>query len=246
MSSEISVILNCFKRPQALERQFKAIANQTLKPKHIFIWQNKGDFQDFQPLNNDISKQCVTTISNTNFGVWARFAYALNCRTEYVCVFDDDTIPGSKWLENCYNTIQEKNGLLGTIGVIFKDLDYTNYIRHGWANPNEKTEQVDIVGHSWFFKREWLGAYWRECEIPYHFLSGEDVHFSYAIQKYLGLNTYVPPHPIQDKEMWGSYDDTAYSLGVDKVAISCNYHGSHFGQNLKNYKNKGFKYLNNL
>jgi hypothetical protein len=35
-------------------------------------------------------------------------------------------------------------------------------------------------------------------------------------------------------------------LGVDNVAISCNFHGSHFGQNLVHYKNKGFKYINNL
>lgn len=246
MTEDISIVLNCFKRPHSLEDQYNALANQTLKPKNIFIWQNKGDFDNFKPLNEDIANQCVTSISNANFGVWARFAYALNCRTKYVCVFDDDTIPGSRWLENCYNTIQSHEGLLGTIGVIFNDLNYNNYIRHGWANPNEKIEEVDIVGHSWFFKREWLGAYWRDCELPIHYLSGEDVHFSFCLQKYLGLKTYVPPHPKNDTSMWGSQYNSAMSLGVDNVAISCNFHGSHFGQNLVHYKNKGFKYINNL
>jgi hypothetical protein len=246
MSQDISIVLNCFKRPHTLKKQFEALTNQTLKPKNIFIWQNQGDKPPFIPLDLDIANQCTTSISNGNFGVWARFAYALNCRTEYVCVFDDDTIPGNKWLENCYETIKEKNGLLGTIGVIFNDLNYSSYVRHGWANPNEKTEEVDIVGHSWFFKREWLGAYWREGEMPIHYLSGEDVHFSYSIQKYLGLKTYVPPHPKNDKEMWGSQEETAYGFGVDNVAISCNHHASHFGRNLVHYKNKGFKYLNDL
>jgi hypothetical protein len=246
MTEDISVILNCFKRPHSLEAQYNALVNQTLKPKNIFIWQNKGDFDNFKPLNQSVAENCVTSISNANFGVWARFAYALNCRTKYVCVFDDDTIPGSKWLENCYNTIQTHEGLLGTIGVIFNDLEYQSYTRHGWANPNNKIEEVDIVGHSWFFKREWLGAYWRDCDLPLHYLSGEDVHFSYAIQKFLNLKTYVPPHPENDKEMWGSQYDTAMTLGVDNVAISCNYHGSHFGKNLLHYKNKGFKYINNL
>ena len=136
--------------------------------------------------------------------------------------------------------------MLGTIGVIFNDLNYNNYIRHGWANPNEETQEVDIVGHSWFFKREWLGAFWRDCDLPLHYLSGEDVHFSYCLQKYLGLKTYVPPHPKNDTAMWGSQYDSAMQLGVDKVAISCNYHGSHFGHNLVHYKNKGFRYINNL
>lgn len=246
MTEDISIVLNCFKRPHSLETQYNALINQTIKPKNIFIWQNKGDFDNFKPLNENIANECVTSISNANFGVWARFAYALNCRTKYVCVFDDDTIPGSRWLENCYNTIQSHEGLLGTIGVIFNDLNYNNYTRHGWANPNENVEEVDIVGHSWFFKREWLGAYWRDCELPIHYLSGEDVHFSFCLQKYLGLKTYVPSHPKNDTSMWGSQYDSAMSLGVDNVAISCNFHGSHFGQNLVHYKNKGFKYINNL
>jgi hypothetical protein len=246
MTEDISVVLNCYKRPHALNDQYQALLNQSLKPKNIFIWQNKGDFDNFKPLNDQVANNCVTAISNANFGVWARFAYALNCRTKYVCVFDDDTIPGSRWLENCYNTIQTHEGLLGTIGVIFNDLNYSSYVRHGWANPNEKIEQVDIVGHSWFFKREWLGSYWRDCDLPVHYLSGEDVHFSYCLQKFLGLKTYVPPHPINDTSMWGSQHDTAMKLGVDNVAISCNFHGSHFGQNLVHYKNKGFKYINNI
>jgi len=246
MKEDISVIFNCYKRPHALKMQYNALVNQTLQPKNIFIWQNKGDYDNFKPFDNEIAINCATSISNANFGVWARFAYALNCRTKYICVFDDDTIPGPKWLENCYNTIQKNEGLLGTIGVIFNDLNYNNYIRHGWANPNEETQEVDIVGHSWFFKREWLGAFWRDCDLPLHYLSGEDVHFSYCLQKYLGLKTYVPPHPKNDTAMWGSQYDSAMQLGVDKVAISCNYHGSHFGHNLVHYKNKGFRYINNL
>lgn len=246
MSKDISVILNCFKRPHSLKIQYEAIRSQTLKPKNLFIWQNKGDLENFKPLDQEIADSSITSISNFNFGVWSRFAYALNCRTEYVCIFDDDTIPGSRWLENCVDTIEKHNGLLGTIGVIFKDLHYHHYDRFGWANPNEKTEQVDIVGHSWFFKREWLGAFWRECQIPIHYLSAEDIHFSYSIQKYLGLNTYVPPHPKEDKSLWGSDDITAQQLGVDNVAVSCNYHQSHFGRNLQHYKEKGFNYIYNI
>ena len=31
------------------------------------------------------------------------------------------------YINECYNTIQKHEGLLGTIGVIFKDLDYKTY-----------------------------------------------------------------------------------------------------------------------
>jgi len=240
---KVSVILNCFRRPNTLALQIEALNKQTIKPIEILIWQNKGDLQDFEPLNKEIQQNCRTSISNINYGVWSRFAYALNSHGDYICIFDDDTIPGERWLENCINTHDKSRGVLGTVGVIFHDFYYRNYARHGWPNPNNEIRQVDIVGHSWFFDREMLGAFWREAQVPLHALSGEDVHLSYAVQKYLNLNTYVPPHPEEDKSLWGSQPEEATIFGVDEVAISKNYHSSHFGTNLQYYKHKGFNFL---
>jgi hypothetical protein len=47
---------------------------------------------------------------------------ALLANTEYVCIFDDDTIPGKRWFENYLSTIKQYNGLLGTVDVLFKKL----------------------------------------------------------------------------------------------------------------------------
>ena len=88
MTEDISVIFNWFKRPHTSRMQFEALANQTIQPKNIFIWQNKGDLENFKPLDLEVANNCATSISNANFGVWSRFAYALNCRTKYVCIFD--------------------------------------------------------------------------------------------------------------------------------------------------------------
>lgn len=193
--SDITVILNKYKRD--LSPVYEAVCDQSVAPADILIWDN----------------------SQKNFGVWARFAYALNARTKYVCVFDDDTIPGKRWLENCLTTMKTHRGMLGTIGVLCQDENYFNHTRVGWANPNEETTQVDLVGHSWFFEREWLSSFWRELPpTDFSYLCGEDMHFSYTIQKYLGLNTYVPPHPPNDKELWGSLK--GWELGVDEHAIS--------------------------
>ena len=70
------------------------------------------------------------------------------------------------------------------------------------------------------------------------------MHFAYSIQKYLDLNTYVPPHPKDDKSLWGSDPELANKFGVDKDAISVNHHSSIFGESLKHYHSKGFKLLN--
>ena len=105
---KITVILNGYRRPHTLTPQMEALKRQTIKPDMVMFWQNKdSDVRfDYSTLSN-----CVVTTSNANFGVWARFAYALNATTEYVCVFDDDTIPGPKWLENCLETIKTNEGL---------------------------------------------------------------------------------------------------------------------------------------
>jgi Fe-S cluster biosynthesis and repair protein YggX len=47
---------------------------------------------------------------------------------------------------------------------------------------------------------------------------GEDMHFSFMLQKYLGLNTYVPPHPEDNKRLWGSIK--GWEMGTEKNALS--------------------------
>ena len=214
----ITVILNAYKRLEHLETQIKAIKNQSIKVSEIIIWQNGTTERKIQKLDSDIKH----IYSSFNFGVWSRFSAALNSRNEFICVFDDDTIPGKNWIKNCLQTLEKQNGLLGARGVRFASKKkYIVGEEFGWSNPSNEIEQVDIVGHSWFFKREWLSYFWREIPNFNEFsFVGEDIHFSYVLQKYLGLNTYVPPHPNEDKTMWGSNVDLAMKIGTDKFAIS--------------------------
>lgn len=249
MSGEITVILNSYKRPY-MEEQYEAIMAQTVKPKNVWVWSNSPEEGRFRG-NNAVTKTTPSVLCNTNFGVWARFAFALNADTEYVCIFDDDTIPGPRWFENCLETMKTHEGLLGTIGVIY-DSEETigvparRYRRVGWGTPNESVERADIVGHSWFFKREWLSAYWRELPPPGMTTVGEDMHFSYTIQKYLGLNTYVPPHPKSSPEMWGSTKGSLY--GTDSSALSMGPKVDAWSMQMDSYYkyliSKGFRIIN--
>lgn len=240
--NDITVVLNGYKRKENLSIQLDAIKNQSIKPKEILCWYNNPD--DMSLVNFDVVGQCKTAVCNNNFGVWARFAFALMAKTEYVCIFDDDTIPGKLWFENCLNTIKTHDGLLGTIGVNF--FDNHNYMLHsrvGWDNPNENTEIVDIVGHSWFFRREDLSNYWRELPcIDHSNFVGEDMHFSYTLQKFTNKKTYVPPHPKDNIEMWGSNPSIAWKVGTDSNAISTKQDNiDQFSKALKYYIDNGFR-----
>lgn len=237
----VSVILNCYKRPSSLPLQLKALESQTLKPKEILIWINGSD--EYKKFDKSILNSYRTIVSNYNYGVWARFAHAFNTTGDNVCIFDDDTVPGNKWLENCHLCNEKEEALYGTRGIIFKDRFYGMLADVGWHSGNSETTQVDIVGHSWFFPRSFLSAFWRESIVPGSLFRGEDIHMSYSIQKHLGKNTYVPPHPISDLQMWGSNPNIGMYYGCDSNAISNDPKLALFGESLNSYCEKGFKLL---
>jgi len=215
----IDVFLNCYRRTRWLPEQIEAVNNQSVDVSGIYAWRNNSE----QEVPDEIKKQLIFADCNYNLGVWSRFAYALNSKADYICVLDDDTIPGENWIQNCLDTMEKTPGLLGTVGVLFGDKHYSwqKLRRVGWCDPNEETAKVDIVGHSWFFPRELLSVLWRELphvDIPP--IVGEDIHFSHMIQKYTDFATYVPPHPKDDLSMWGSTKGSEYGHSEEGISMT--------------------------
>jgi len=251
--SKVSIVLNCYKRSRWLKEQISALDQQTVKPFEILAWKN---YSENNSISESIKNRLVLSECNTNLGVWARFSYALNCKGDYVCILDDDTIPGNKWIENCLISMNIKTGLYGTVGVNFGD-DYYSWERLqrvGWCNPNNNIENVDIVGHSWFFPRDFLSVFWRELppqNLP--MIIGEDIHFSHMIQKYTDFGVYVPPHPIDKLEYWGSIKGENYGHSPEGITMNTYKYNGHtvnagqlMGAYLKNKVENGFRLKNNM
>ena len=219
---ETTVILNSYRRPYNLEKQIEAIRGQSIPPKEIWLWVN--DHEDNRSF--DHSKLDVDKIfhNNHNWKFYGRFAAALLADTKYIAIFDDDTIPGSKWLENCYNSMAVRPAIMGSAGVVLNSpLHYVDHTRIGWPSQNETFERVDLVGHAWFFQRDWLQYLWREK--PHTWDNGEDIQFSYLAQKYGDINTFCPPHPPGNPELHGSI--LGNELGIDDKATSTDSSVSH-------------------
>jgi hypothetical protein len=202
---KVTCVLNGYRRPERLVEQYHAVVEQSNVNVQVMYWQNTMPEVNYcAPIHG--FPNTTTAVSNRNLGVWARFYYALNAKTDWICVFDDDTIPGPLWLRNCLDTHKTHEGLLGTIGVIIPPNGrYHNVMRYGWDGPNEVATPVDFVGHAWFFHRDLLSVFCRELPPIDHVMTvGEDIHFSHMIQKYTDLGTFVPPHPRNNKDLWGS------------------------------------------
>ena len=219
--ADLTVILNCYRRPYNLKMQVDSIRNQSIKPKQIWLWINyHEDNKDFDPTTLGVDRVFK---NDFNWKFYGRFAAALLADTEYIAIYDDDTIPGPEWHNNCLESMSLQEGIMGGAGYIQTGDRAMQYYRHGWPSKNTSLERVDYVGHAWFFKREWLSHLWREK--PPTWDNGEDMHFSYTAQKYGNIQTYCPPHPEDNLNLHSSL--LGYELGVDSKATSNNQAVSH-------------------
>jgi hypothetical protein len=220
MDTSITVVLNLYKRPHTLIEQLRAIKGQSVPPTNIVIWVTPVEGITMPEIPDDLKAGVETVVASKNYGVWARFTIGLLYNTKYVTVIDDDTIPGPNWFKNCVDTMAVKRGLLGTIGVRFNEgTAYRFNGRIGWDGPRDTIEQVDIACHSWFFEQAWLHHLWSfKPDFNIMLRAGEDIGISYCLQQQ-GINTYIPPHPVYRKDMWGSEPNKAMQYGCEAVSI---------------------------
>ncbi|KZR79908.1 hypothetical protein PMIT1342_01853 [Prochlorococcus marinus str. MIT 1342] len=240
---QVTAVINLYRRFDSVVEIINSLHAQTVPASNIIVWINQGTgITDITRLKNLFPSLSIVYCED-NLGVWARFAYSLNNLTEYTVVFDDDTIPGNKWIENCLREMTLEEALYGTVGLIFRSSShYMDHDRHGWPNPNTTSMYVDIVGHSWFFRTSWLRTYWQHKE---YFIGtdycGEDMHFSYALQL-LGIPTKVPPHPADDMSFWGSTKGAQAGSGDEAISVSGK--GSLMDYPLQQLISSGFRLIN--
>jgi len=238
----ISIILTMYKR-DTLEMQLSAILNQTWKPSEILIWQNESHV--LPKLSNELMSACTSAEiplrhvhSSFNFKFHGRFTLPLVLLSDYVAIFDDDTIPGPMWLENCLNTSVQYDCAVGGNGRTVKDMETMSLTGPAGFEARESVEQVDWIGHCWFFKREWIHHMWAHS--PSTLENGEDIHFSASLSL-AGIPSYCPAQPIADRRLWG--DLVTKFHGDDHASYKKPGHTSLRAEIVKHWVEKGWKLL---
>ena len=135
--------------------------------------------------------------------------------TEYIALYDDDTIPGCKWHENCLSTMKTHEGILGSAGVILNGTRYVQHDRCGWPTQNIETTEVDLVGHAWFFRREWLRYLWQEKPVTWD--NGEDILHGSILGNELGIdNKATSTNSAVSHQQFFSERDKCVQTGLQK------------------------------
>lgn len=200
---KVSVLLCTHKKLYRLKEQLEAVNNQTVTPQEIRVWHG-GPL----PFPKDVDVDLIET--RRPQGVWPRMWHCLDFNTEFVAVLDDDVIPGRRWLENCFDCHDRSGGMICAGGFIYPDGVYDHRKYCGTFLGGDFME-VDHGGNAWFFRRDWVWAFVWEPKCPCIASAGEDMHLSVALQKQLGIRTYLSPYPPGDKSLWGTLGDRSYS-----------------------------------
>jgi len=210
MNKKIAAILQVYKRPQYLKEQYEAVVNQTIKPSEIIIVHNDDGKIEF-----DYPEIDRLFYASPNQKYHLRFAIGLIIDTDYLAFFDDDTIPGKKWFENCLNTIEKHNCICVANGRnVLPNGEQT--CPAGWRVPNEKEVQVFFGGHAWFFRKDVLKYMWMEEPILYN--NCEDVMLSANAMRFGNIPTFVPPCPENNLDLWGGHPIKSNEYGSDENA----------------------------
>lgn len=204
---KVTAIIQCYRRPKYLKEQVRAIENQTMPPDSIWIVHNEGGRRIKVPKG----RQLIYAKPNMKFHL--RFAVGLLAEPGFVAFFDDDTVPGRRWIDNCLDTISKQNSICVTVGVI---VDGMRQVKVGWPCPNELPVRVDFGGHAWFMRTETLRHMWREDILERS--NGEDIMLSANCQRFAAIPTIVPPHPQLNLSLWGSDPFKAQRYGSDNEA----------------------------
>ncbi|SFS83142.1 Glycosyl transferase family 2 [Succinivibrio dextrinosolvens] len=244
---DVTVILTAYKRIDSLRSQIDSLKKQSFLPKEIWLFQDKVNKDYTITLEKSLLDEFDNVfIATDNIGVWGRFDFARKVHTKYVCIFDDDTIPGSRWIENCMENMKKQRGIYGAIGVAVlnsNNYPYSGYCRVGWQRPNSETCMVDFVGHSWFFEKEWLHYMFDEAkDMKKYKYAAEDMSLSYAALLH-GINTYVPAHPFSNYDLWGSKPDLGTILGQNNVSLSGNGNDIRMNNAIKELEVKGWNFV---
>ncbi|KAF6167842.1 hypothetical protein GIB67_027620 [Kingdonia uniflora] len=218
---KVTVILNHFKR-KTLCSQLDSLLHQTLPFHNVWVISfgspNEHSLKRIVDSYNDSRISFIS--SSYDFKYYGRFQMALQTEADLVYILDDDMIPGTKMLEilsHVAGTEKYKNSVLGSIGRIlpFRQKDYTfpSYRKFrskeaGLYLPDpayditvDKIVQVDFLSSSWFLSAELVKTLF--IETPFTFMTGEDLHLSYQLQKYRSAGSFVLPVDPKDKKTWG-------------------------------------------
>ncbi|KAI8614388.1 hypothetical protein BC830DRAFT_1127594 [Chytriomyces sp. MP71] len=207
------IVFNLFKGPVAnLAAQIAKACSQTTAVTSVWVLSFDSpmapEYRDtVARANSDSTSSCkergilVTfTESDFNYKFHGRFLLApmASSISKYLMVVDDDVVMTTTMVQEFIQHMKVKPRLLGTAGQTRSPQPAIEPGWHDFKSPqvqNSRTERgdqpaVDYLCNIWFLKTSWvITLFSRDHPLTYY--TGEDIHLSFVLRKYLGIRSTV-------------------------------------------------------
>jgi len=161
--ADVTVVVATFRRGHLLRPQLQALADQSMRVRDILLWVN--DWQGSSNLHDHEAEVQYNFIrARVNFGPWVRFLIANEVQTKYVCILDDDCIPGPGWIEACVKRLEEmeaneEQAVICAAGRVFQGDDPNAYSVVDAEHRNTDEELVDEGTKGWLMHTGMLDVF---------------------------------------------------------------------------------------
>lgn len=189
-------VITLWKRSSYLREQLNAICGQTIKPNEIIIIQNENHFEIDKELIEEYGVKVVKSDINS---LYTRWIIGYLSDSKYISVFDDDVIPGKKWIENCIRVCETHNALVGPSGRRAKLDKEPAWISVDIGSKNKENLSCtdrdvvcDWVCNSYFFKKEWIKYVVSAGRYLSTQKTFDDIQLATTLKFYGGIKTVVP------------------------------------------------------
>ncbi|KAI9336356.1 hypothetical protein BDR26DRAFT_864983 [Obelidium mucronatum] len=220
-STSTTIIFNLFKGPPSnLRQQLAKACSQTSPVSSVWVFAFAAPVElenEYRLVSQEanMSSECVAskvsvtfTSSEFNFKFHGRFllapmaaaaaATASDVESKYLMIVDDDVVLTRNIVKEFVEHMAVKPRLLGTAGQLRGP---RKGVEPGWQHPTSPTllksnlqdgdqPHVDYLCNIWFMKTAWVTATFLR-DHPLTWYTGEDIHLSFVIKKYLGIDSAV-------------------------------------------------------
>ncbi|KAJ1552202.1 hypothetical protein HK405_012244, partial [Cladochytrium tenue] len=213
-----TVIINVYRgSAEALRIQLNEAIHQTGNASVPHVWvtsfaspnsaQYRAVVDSVRAANPNLATSVDFIESGFNFKFHGRFLLGLMAPTRYILMLDDDAEIDKSTVRRCLDNINTpgRRGVYGGFGHLRGSPERGTEYR-SWPNVNIDRKQhpdfyeMEYMSSHWCFETAWLDYFAKER--PWTWETGEDMHLSLAVRKFLNLNTYggvltrdAPPLP---------------------------------------------------
>ncbi len=230
-----TALITTWKRTAYLEEQLNAIAKQSVPPTAIILLQNESHIEIDRALLDRFGAKLIRSDINS---LYTRWVMGYLADTRYICVFDDDVIPGAKWIENCIRASDENNALVGPSGRIANpgnspawinvDPSYNNHLNI-YVSCAERDVFCDWVCNSYFFRTDWVKYIVSAQRYMGTHETFDDIQLATTLLRFGRIRTVVAKQPSDDVAWHGNIKR---GYGSDELAM-WRRHEQHFDRRSK-------------